>query len=504
MSKPRLLLLNLPGSRTYLRDYYCSKVSQADYLLPPTDLVMQSGFLEAAFDLYALDAIAEGLSPDAVLRRIANDPPAIILYLAGAASWDEDEAFLHRLHAEHPPIRLIGTGDVFLADLETHQGGTASARPREVPSGHPPTRTEPPRIRSLPDSSPIWSALPHTEAALGDFTTPDLPRFLAGERIGLSGLIWPGSPPPIRSSARTYSVPPPRRDLFPRTRYRYPFCRPGFAVILTDFGCPYRCRFCVMPGLGYKQRPLLEIAAELHTLHATGVRDLLFLDQTFGLPAARARELLDLLKPLAFRWTAFTRADVLTDELLAALKASGCQTLILGVESGNAQVLAAQDKALTHNQLLAAFALCRRHGIRTVATLLFGLPEDTPATLAETMSFVHRLDPDYCSFNVAVPRRGTALRQEVLHNGLANPEQLAMDQSGTTVALPTHAMTREEVATALHQAIRSFYFRPAYLLRRLTALRHWSDLTVLARQAWGLWRRFPELKIAHKTKPAAL
>ena len=454
MSKPRLLLLNLPGSRTYLRDYYCSKVSQADYLLPPTDLVMQSGFLDAAFDLYALDAIAEGLSPDEVLRCIAHDPPAIILYLAGAASWDEDEVFLRRLHAEHPPIRLIGTGDVFL-EGDAH----------------------------------LWSALPHTEAALVDFTTPDLPRFLAGERAGLTGLIWPGSPPPIRSSARTYSIPPPRRDLFPHTRYRYPFCRPGFAVVLTDFGCPYRCRFCVMPGLGYKQRPLLEIAAELHTMHATGVRDLLFLDQTFGLPAARSRDLLDLVKPLSFRWAAFTRADVLTDDLLAAMKTSGCHTLILGVESGNAQVLAAQDKALTHNQLLAAFALCRRHGIRTVATLLFGLPEATPATLTETMSFVRRLDPDYCSFNVAVPRRGTALREEVVRSGLATSEELAMDQSGTTVALPTHTMTREAVAAALRQAIRTFYFRPAYLLRRLTALRRWSDLTVLARQAWGLWRR---------------
>ena len=35
----RVLLLNPPGRRLYLRDYFCSKVSQADYIHPPIDLV---------------------------------------------------------------------------------------------------------------------------------------------------------------------------------------------------------------------------------------------------------------------------------------------------------------------------------------------------------------------------------------------------------------------------------------------------------------------------------
>lgn len=57
-----VLLLNPPGKKRYIRDYFCSKVSKSGYLYPPTDLLLQSGLLARDFRVSALDAVAEGLS----------------------------------------------------------------------------------------------------------------------------------------------------------------------------------------------------------------------------------------------------------------------------------------------------------------------------------------------------------------------------------------------------------------------------------------------------------
>ena len=43
----RVLLLNPPGERTYIRDYFCSKTTKSNYLFHPIDLVVLSGTLAA-------------------------------------------------------------------------------------------------------------------------------------------------------------------------------------------------------------------------------------------------------------------------------------------------------------------------------------------------------------------------------------------------------------------------------------------------------------------------
>ena len=46
--------------------------------------------------------------------------------------------------------------------------------------------------------------------------------------------------------ARSFDMPIPRHDLFPHSRYRYPFIRRRpFATMLTDFGCAFKCTFCI-------------------------------------------------------------------------------------------------------------------------------------------------------------------------------------------------------------------------------------------------------------------
>ena len=44
-NKVKVLLLNLPGKQSYLRDYYCNNISKSKYLHYPIDLLYLTGTL---------------------------------------------------------------------------------------------------------------------------------------------------------------------------------------------------------------------------------------------------------------------------------------------------------------------------------------------------------------------------------------------------------------------------------------------------------------------------
>jgi radical SAM superfamily enzyme YgiQ (UPF0313 family) len=461
-SQKKLLLLNPPGKRVYLRDYFCSKVSQADYLNHPIDFIYLSGLLREHHELHLLDAIVDRLSAQKCLRMIQSLQPAAIIGLIGSVSYDEDVAFYRELaDQQNGPVFLLG--DVLIEN-----------------------RAE--RLEELQFAAGF----------LHDFSSEDVPRLLRGERDHLrnmtlrrDGGIY--AAPIVRPRSENFELPVPAHELFLGKDYRYPFVRRRqFATILTEFGCPYRCTFCIMSTLGWKIRPANNVLAELEEIHRLGVRELFFLDQTFALQKPRALQLLQEMQRRAygFGWVCFSRADVLDDEVLAEMKKAGCHTIILGLESGDDAVLTAAKKDYNREEVLAGFRRCVAHGLRTVATVIIGLPEETEASFQRTLNFLKQVSCDFASFNVAVPRMGTPLRQQAIEQRLISPALEVMDQSGHEVAMPTLTLSREQIDAMHQRAVREFYFNIHYLVRRLRSFRSLDDALIQLRQGYGLLRNY--------------
>ena len=98
----RVLLLNPPGTKNYIRDYFCSKLSKSYYISPPVALLLLSGILAEQHELIVLDGIVEAIRRNQCLARIHAARPEVIVTLVGSTSWDEDRAFLeiHRKNLE--------------------------------------------------------------------------------------------------------------------------------------------------------------------------------------------------------------------------------------------------------------------------------------------------------------------------------------------------------------------------------------------------------------------
>lgn len=454
----KVLLLNPPGARTYIRDYFCSKTTKSNYLFHPIDLVVLSGVVAERHETRVLDCIAEELSPDAARARIDELAPDAIVSLVGSVSWPEDKAFLADQAARGRRVAAIG--DVL------HEKSAARL------------------------AEEAW-----LDCALHDFSSEDVLHWLAGEpgRVVDATVRLPGGIEERRLGRKRgeFRVPMPRHELFRHELYRFSFARRApFATILTDYGCPYPCTFCVIGTLGFKARPVEDALREVDHVRSLGIAELFFLDQTFGVVKRRGLELCRGLEDRGWpSWTAFTRPDAADDERLAAMKRAGCHTVIMGVESADDAQLAAYKKGYKVEVVRDAFARASRHGLRTVGTFIVGLPDETADSLRATLRLAIELDMDFMSLNMAVPRFGTEFRARAIELGLCDPDDLVMDQGGADAFLPTRTLSREQMLDLKKELVRKFYLRPGWLARRALDIRGPRELARQLREGWALLSR---------------
>lgn len=453
----RVLLAVPPARDVVIRDYYCSKTSQANYLHPPIDLSVQGGwFREQGFEPVLMDATVDRMSRDDALASAAATRPDAVLALAGAVSWDGDGSFLKDLH-EATGAPVYASGDLFMED----------------PTG------------ALADH-------PFLAGVLTDFMSPDLAQHLAGRPPQDGSLVLRDTPSAPRPRARgARDIPVPAHDLFVGKPYRYAFARRyPMASVCMGYGCPFTCSFCITGELGTSVRSAANVLEELTTLARLGVKELFVQDQCYGVPRRPYDEILDALieADLGLGWWTFTRVDVIDRELLRRMKAAGCHTLIMGVESADEEILETHRKGYGPDLVRKSFAMAEEEGLRTAATFILGLPEETEASIQATIDLACSLPADYASFNVAVPRAGTRLRDMAKDQGLYDGEQVVMDQSGFEPTLTTRGFDADELRRWRRRAVSSFYLRPSYLWRRLRHLRTPTEAMSQAREAWMLLR----------------
>ncbi|MCW8914962.1 MAG: radical SAM protein [Magnetovibrio sp.] len=437
-STRRAMLLNPPGQETYIRDYYCSKLSRTGYTFPPIDLLHTGAqFGRAGWTCEAIDAIVEKLSIEQCLQAIEKAQPDVIFTLVGAVSVDEDAEFLKSIRQRLPNIPIIGSGDVLRE--HAHQ----------------------------------WIEANLIDAAALDFSSESSVRYAEGERTDLVDLVYRDGDTIVEgptSVGKSFAIGLPPHELFKPFAYRFPFAtRTPFASVLTDYGCPYRCSFCVMAQLHYHARPMDEVAQEFTHLQSLGIREFALWDQTFAVSKPRALQFLDILPTDQdrFGWTCFTRPDCIDVELAQAMATKGCHTVIMGVETAKADTLEAIQKDFSTTEMKSAFTACRQVGIETVATVIVGLPGESEKDINATIDFVCHLDPDYVSVHTAIPRAGTALRRQMVDQGLVSEELANMDQSGEATVLSSDTLSPEDILRLRKRFNLRFYLRPKFLLRTI-------------------------------------
>ena len=187
--------------------------------------------------------------------------------------------------------------------------------------------------------------------------------------------------------------------------------------LLTHRGCPFRCVFCshnsgFRPRYRTPENVLAEIAQVVERYRPVCIR---IEDETFGLHMGRTKAILSGIVDGGFhrrvRFSAQTRVDRVDPEFMHLLREANFQTLELGVETGNPEVLRASGKGITLEQVEHAVALAKANGLHVWCKFILGHPDETRATIRDTIDFIAKINPDQLSVSIMTPFPGTPIHE---------------------------------------------------------------------------------------------
>ncbi len=255
-----------------------------------------------------------------------------------------------------------------------------------------------------------------------------------------------------------------KRDLDFR-RYNVPFLLNPYLSFYTSRGCPAMCTFCLWPqthsGHRWRLRSADDIANEARYAleNFPGLKEIFFDDDTFNYQKARTIEVCRKLQPLKFTWSCTSR--VTTDyETLKAMKDAGCRLLIVGYESGDAQILKNIKKGATLDMAQRFTANCKKLGLVVHGDFIVGLPGESRASIRNSIDFAKRLDVETIQVSIAHPYPGTEFYDYAKKNNLITIDSMTDETGHQLPNIVYPGLDRGELVDWVERFYGEYYFRP--------------------------------------------
>lgn len=369
----KTLLLNLPNREKVIRRARCS-YRAFGFCYPPLELLYLGGILKKwkHSNPVLLDAIAEKLCLQSVLRLIKKERFDLIVCILGFEHIDDDIQCIKAIKKHLPASKIIGIG--YLSTI----------LPEEV------LKISHIDILLLGEPEVTFSELYDRLASSLDI------KDLKGVAYKKDGKIIVND---RRERIKNLDMLPfpPRELLKSFSLYNGLFTPRPFTTVLTSRGCKHGCSYCVQPySIGISIRSVENIIEEIKELYFNfGVKCIRFTDDNFFASKQRIRELCSHLidDDIKISWVALARIDDLDKDLCRLMKKAGCIRLDLGVESGSNRVLQYLNKGYNVDAIKKQVAMISSVGIQTNAKFIVGgeheKDEDFEATLklAKTLPF---------------------------------------------------------------------------------------------------------------------
>jgi len=253
-------------------------------------------------------------------------------------------------------------------------------------------------------------------------------------------------------------------------KYNVPFLLHPFVSFYTSRGCPALCTFCHWPqtlsGHAWRVRSSENVATEFRQAMKLfpQAKEFFFDDDTFNIRKDRVLDLCARLKPLGFRWscTARVHSDYQT---LKAMADAGARLLIVGFESGDAQILKNIKKGATPEMGRTFVNNCKKVGLAVHADFIIGLPGETKETIERTIEYAKELDPETLQVSVAHAYPGTELYDYAVKNGFLASETRADGGGHQLPHLVYPGLSLEDMMAGMNRFYDSYYLRPRVVWR---------------------------------------
>ena len=379
---------------------------------------------DGGHDLRVIDAFAEapqrsriegdyavqGLSVEAVCRRI-GEADVIVIFANQLINHQSLASIVRAQKARRPDVPVIV--------MENTQAVTAYA-----------VR---PIARDLFELGADYLLAGEAERRI----VPVMDALVAGDReaaTSVDGLCSPERDNPPKGYNKDLDrLPFPAWDLFPlegywSTRFAHgPQSTDRYLPLLTSRGCPYPCKFCVVPSTNqhtWRARSPESVVDEMeHWGRTLGVSEFHLEDLNPTIKDKRIRALSDevLRRNLEVQWklVAGTKVESIKDEeTIARMAHSGCRYISISPESGSPRMLKLMDKPFDLDHAVKMVQAMNANGIRCQACFMLGFPGEEAPDRELTRQMVRDLTEngvDEIALFIVSPVPGSAIFAE--HSG---------------------------------------------------------------------------------------
>lgn len=202
-------------------------------------------------------------------------------------------------------------------------------------------------------------------------------------------------------------------------------------------GCPWNCKFCSIGSVYNRRWNALTAEQTLdgvkYLYEKYSIDAVHFYDNNFFVDEKRAGEFSRLMtaENLPVRWDGTAVVEQFanfSDEYIEKIKKSGFYRAIVGVESGDEDVLEKINKRHRNHQVLQLVEKCKRHNIMASMSFMVGFPWNPEKDFEETIELIEKIKAIDSNTEILLfifsPYLGTPLYDVALAYGMTFPDSL--------------------------------------------------------------------------------
>lgn len=237
-------------------------------------------------------------------------------------------------------------------------------------------------------------------------------------------------------------------------------------------GCRFNCEFCSIQvffqGNHYYKKTETILTEVEQLRHRKQL--FFFVDDNIAANHQHAKQLFKALTPLKIKWVG--QADITiahNEELLQLMAESGCQGILIGFESLNANNLKLMNKGFNQTKLNPAEAIKKIHraGIIIYATFLHGYDADQVEDYKQIIDFCIDNKLFMVGFNHVTPFPGTPLYKRLQKEGRMKFDKWWLDNTYTYGSIPYQTLLPVEIIEQYCRSNRRRFYSISSMFRRM-------------------------------------
>ena len=264
------------------------------------------------------------------------------------------------------------------------------------------------------------------------------------------------------------------------------------APIITTRGCPFTCTFCASHAINGRRvrfRTIDHVLQEIEYLQREfGVREFHIEDDNFTIRKsfveAFCRGLEDRRVRTFWHCSSGMRLDSLDADLLHRMRAVGCYTFTVAIESGSDRVLKLMDKKMTTRTVRQQVDMIAGSGYRPTGLFMIGFPGETRREIRQTIRFARSLPIKRAQFAIFHPMPGSRVWNELEQQGRLT--ELDWGKVKPSDVAWASDIPEKELKRLQRDAFLSFHLRPRILWYQLREVTSWQHLKYILKRVLAM------------------